>query len=161
MLSLRRKKRVQPFVDEYILRRYEDTAVLINADLRSEMGLQNHYAPWLESKLQGFPEPLRKKYSLLRTPPTAGRREEAGPGTSSTTERGVTEPGTRGKVARESEARWEDGAVALADRGSGRGEFEVSNMIRTDQQPALAARGNNEGAGDNSITIHSKLCIIL
>lgn len=77
-----RRKKVHPLVDDYIKCRYEDIAVSINADLRSEKGLQNHYILWLESKLQGFPEAQRKKYSLLRDTPqqiASAFIEEAGP----------------------------------------------------------------------------------
>ena len=78
--------KVQPSVDEYIQRHYEDTAVCIHADLRSKKGLQNHYVAWLEDKLQGFPEAARKKYSLAARAASprhvSAWDEEAGPSTS-------------------------------------------------------------------------------
>lgn len=64
-----KRKKVQPFIDEYILRHYDDIAVRINADIRNGRGLRNYYAPWLEGMLQGFPETQRNKYSLLTPKP--------------------------------------------------------------------------------------------
>lgn len=60
-----KRKRVQPSIHEYILRRYDDIAVRINADIRSGRDLQNYYIQWLEGMLEGFPEAQRNKYSLL------------------------------------------------------------------------------------------------
>ena len=62
-----RRRKVQPFVHEYISRRYDDTAVVVYEALRSDRGLRNCYVTWLEGHLEGFPEEQRKKYSLLRT----------------------------------------------------------------------------------------------
>lgn len=64
-----KRKRVQPSIHEYILRRYDDIAVRINADILSGRGLQNYYIQWLEGMLQGFPEAQRNKYSLVTAKP--------------------------------------------------------------------------------------------
>ena len=61
-----------PFVDDYISRRYDDTAVVIYEELRRcRDGPRNCYVTWLEAHLDGFPEEQRKKYSLVRTSPSS------------------------------------------------------------------------------------------
>ena len=83
LFMFRRKKKVQPLLDEYISRRYDDIAVCIHADLLSERGLQNHYTPWLEGMLQGFPEAQRKKRSLMKSAASRPALDgEAGPSTA-------------------------------------------------------------------------------
>ena len=69
---------MQPFVDEYISRRYDDTAVVIYEELRSGRGLRNCYVTWLEAHLAGFPENQRNKYSLLRTSTTSSAAQTQG-----------------------------------------------------------------------------------
>ena len=79
-----RRRKVQPLVDEYISRRYEDTAVVIYEELRSGRGPRSLYPRWLEDHLEGFPAAQREKYSLLReragesdrTQLPAGKEEE-------------------------------------------------------------------------------------
>ena len=60
-----KRKRIQPAIDEYIVRRYEDTAVCIYRDIQSGRGMRNYYAPWLEGMLQRLPASHRDKYSLM------------------------------------------------------------------------------------------------
>lgn len=60
-----KRRRVQPAVDEYIVRRYEDTAVCIYRDIQSGRGMRNYYAPWLEGMLQRLPASHSDKYSLM------------------------------------------------------------------------------------------------
>lgn len=60
-----KRKRIQPAIDEYIVRRYEDTAVCIYRDIQSGRGMRNYYAPWLEGMLQQLPASHRDKYSLM------------------------------------------------------------------------------------------------
>ena len=75
---LRRRRKVQPLVDQYISRRYDDTAVVIYEDLRSGCrALPNRYAVWLEGHLVGFPVEQRERYSLLRTPAPSVSGERA------------------------------------------------------------------------------------
>ena len=81
----RKKAQVQPALDPYITRRYEDLAVCIHQDLKNGRGLYSYYAPWLETMLQRLPSAeMRQKYSLLpanhTTPASAWVGEdEAGP----------------------------------------------------------------------------------
>lgn len=152
----RRKKKVQPFVDEYISRLYEDTAVLIYVDLRSGKGLQNHYAAWLESKLQDFPEPLRNKYSLLRAPPARKRAWSEGTEASSSraTEREATGPETRRTVERSNEETGRVRRVVHFEERSAR-EIKVSSVAPTEQHQA---GGERPGDGSNA---NSKFCVVL
>lgn len=61
-----KRRRIQPAIDEYIVRRYEDIAVCIYRDIQSGRGMRNYYAPWLEGMLQRLPASHRDKYSLVK-----------------------------------------------------------------------------------------------
>ena len=82
----RKKTQVQPELDPYITRRYEDLAVCIHHDLKNGRGQYSYYAPWLETMLQRLPSvEMRQKYSLLPSADTrpalawVGGEDEAGP----------------------------------------------------------------------------------
>ena len=60
-----KRKKVQPTVNEYVARRYEDTAVCIFQDLHGTRGLRNLYVPWLEEMLFYFPPSYKERHSLV------------------------------------------------------------------------------------------------
>ena len=149
-----RRKKVQPSVDEYILRRYDDTAVRIHADLHSERGLHNYYALWLEGMLEGFPEEQRKKYSLVRV--TSGHvfsawTEEAGTSTHTT------------------ETKEEGGLHTELYRGPNAVEsLEGRREERSGRDGALRSHGDHEKGVEHTErtkeigdATHSKFCAIL
>lgn len=72
-----RRRRVQPAVDPYITRRYEDIAVCIYHDIRNGRGRYSYYAPWLERMLERIPSgEYRLKHSLMPREPLSGWPEE-------------------------------------------------------------------------------------
>ena len=87
-----RRGKVQPSVDQYISRRYDDTAVVIYQELRSGRALRNWYVTWLEGQLEGLPEEQRKRYSLLRTPSPSPAAWRSGGETGRASERDGQEP---------------------------------------------------------------------
>lgn len=60
----RRKKKVIPESEEYIQRRYEDTAVRIYMDIKQGRGLYSSYVPWLQTRLTQYisDDTIRLKY---------------------------------------------------------------------------------------------------
>ena len=60
-----KRRKVQPAVNEYVARRYEDTAVCIFQDLHGARGLRNLYVPWLEEMIFHFPPSYKEKHSLV------------------------------------------------------------------------------------------------
>ena len=146
-----RRRKVQPSVDEYILRRYDDTAVRIHADLHSQRSLQNYYALWLEGMLEGFPEEQRKKYSLMKVtsrPVFSAWAGEAGTSTH------TAETGEERGLQAELHSR-PNAAEGLEGR---RGE-------RSRREGALRSHGESENSEQHTNatddTAHSKFCIIL
>lgn len=60
----RRRKKVIPESEEYIQRRYEDTAVRIYMDIKQGRGLYSSYVPWLQMRLTQYisDDTIRLKY---------------------------------------------------------------------------------------------------
>lgn len=151
-----RRKKVQPSVDEYILRRYDDIAVRIYADLHSERGLQNLYAPWLEGMLQGFPAAQRNKYSLMTAnsrPVLSAWAEEPGGSSTHAPETSVTdEEKDLKKKSHGLQVEKGSSTRARENVGEGKGEWGSDANRNVSLQHLSGGRVSNTS---------SKLCIIL
>ena len=70
MLRLRRAKKVIPEHEEYVSKRYEDTAVRIYQDLKRGRGHYSSYVPWIQAMLTqyGPDERWKSKYWMEQVP---------------------------------------------------------------------------------------------
>lgn len=64
MIKLLKKKKVVPKVDEYVSKRYEDTAVTIYFSIKEGKGLYCAFVPWMQSMLERYipSDEARRKY---------------------------------------------------------------------------------------------------
>ena len=64
MLRLLKRKKTAPEIDKYISHRYEDTAVIIFANIREGRGVYSAFVPWIQSMLMQYipADDVRLKY---------------------------------------------------------------------------------------------------
>ncbi len=156
-----RRRRVQPTLDPYIARRYEDIAVSIYHDIKNGRGTYNYYAPWLEGMLERIPSSeYRDKHSLMRGRPLNAWQEEGESARELKSEAPLNPPGDDPEVVGGNE-----GGRGNAPRPS-HPQQAWSQGLEEEAEQSKRASGSGRGGpvqNENVSAAHarSRLCTIL